>query len=307
VRDAVRSVRGLQSELVHHLDARQRGIAQDLAGLGTQLEDLLQMAGFNGEQAVKNVIKLAEQALFSDDALQRSVDEEVQPQTEQWRRGVGQVLDHFDSGVDYDGIMATAEETYARESQLAASVVSAGDEVNSFMRKAEGLSHKLMAAEEMKLAETIGRILRRGDLETGEKIARIRAAKTDAAKMRDVIAEKARLIAASQHGTDMSVDQQRSLLGELVERARSTLDASLNPPAPVELEIHRGKVITSMEQAQDALKESFLQLSSDEDALTDAMAHAANGTAWTLRNAVDSRVFHSGAWLDELERLATTA
>merc|ERR1719174_3651028 len=123
-------------------------------------------------------------SMRQDEELRMQVDTEVVPQTEHWRSGVGQVLDWFGLGVDYDAILAQAENSFAKNAALQGSVGSANGAVKSFLRMSQRLSEKLLAKEKKKMHDMMAAILADEDKTMEEKKAAIRAMRRKPKKSR---------------------------------------------------------------------------------------------------------------------------
>merc|ERR1719247_1678979 len=155
-----------------------------------------------------------------DNKLQEQVDTVVNPQTEHWRKGVGEILEFFGAGVDYDAIMNRAEEAFTKQQQLRMAIADANGEVDSYVRHAQRLAEELMEDEARKMQLEIAEIMNRDDLDASKKMELIRALQDEARRTQEIALSKARLIMSSQQGSALSLEQKRLLLRTLVERAK---------------------------------------------------------------------------------------
>merc|ERR1719326_1840063 len=103
-----------QHQLIKHIEERERSLVREMNDVQFQLQDMMRMAKYAGPEAFDDVMDLLNASAKQDEELKMQVDTEVVPQTEHWRKGIGEVLDWFGLGVDYDAILAQAENSFAK-------------------------------------------------------------------------------------------------------------------------------------------------------------------------------------------------
>lgn len=317
MRRAVQQLREEQRRTREHVGQRARVLDTDLLGLGDQLGTAAKLTAYQGADALSGVAELLNRSMATDDYLQTLVDTELEPQKQHWREGVGEVLDFFGLGIDYEAIMASANDQFHKDQQLRAAVTDANNEVSTYLRHARRLAERKLEADKRSLGRAIAATLQDQQMDAAEKTAHIRQLKEEAEKERQMTIEKAKLISASQQAGGLSLEAQQHLLETLVQRAKMAM-GTVAAPTVGELEARRSDLGGAMDHTHAALSGqgllgSLLQLSAEQDddraRLHASMERAASGhadapdAAPSLQSAVETRMQRSKGWMEQLDTL----
>lgn len=298
VRRGVQEVHDAQKEFVREVEARERKVQYELQDLHVQLEDMAALTEYAGPETINDIIGLVNNAMVQDDQLQQQVSFSLEPQTKHWREGVGTILERFGLGIDYDEILARAQEQFFKEVKLRNAMAEANGEVTTYMRHAQRVAEKALESEARKLDGAIADIMSNSEMDASEKAAAIRKLREEAEENRKLMLEKARLIAESQQAAGLSLEQQEALLNTLVERAKMAKRHAKNPPSREALAAEGDKAQQGLDRVRTALSPGSLlqvgttrplvKLSDDDDAIDALVPNLLTAPA-TAEAALDER------------------
>jgi hypothetical protein len=225
--------------LTQHIEEREQKVVGDLAGLQGELTTMTKMTEFSSAEGIGALNALIGEALATEDVLQSHVDTRIVPQSEYWRRGVGDTLEWFGLAIDYEKIMARADEAYQHEMQENSEVEGSRARAQQMLSSKLKFAEKAMAEERRALAREIGAVAKRTDLDAAQKMALIEQLRQESQAKEKLLMEKEQLMLQSEHASELSVEQQRELLATLVERAARARRLWANPPTHEELDAAR--------------------------------------------------------------------
>jgi hypothetical protein len=312
IRRKVAGVSNRQHSLVGHIQGRERTLQTDVDSAQVELERMLYMASkYQGPEAIVEMNRLLDAASNTSTALQGQVDSEVIPQTNKWRIGVGQILEYLGAGVDYDDIMRAAEEAFDKEQRLRNAASAASGQVDVYVRHAERIAEKALAEERRRLAANIRAVTQSSESNAASKIEKIRELNAKSKHLQQIMMDKARVIAHTQEGVALSLQQKQDLLGTLVERA-SRAGKQLEPPARFELSTKRELTDMVVQSTQDYFSDTPTSLLQEEetDGPASALLYGTNVTAGVnvshsaLAELEGERSREDNEWEKELQVLA---
>lgn len=300
-----------QRKLLAHVQHRASQVTEDLNGLGSQLSGMHEMAQFSGGEALSTLVALVNATAVSEARLRDAVDNQVTPQTDVWREGVNEVLEHFGLSLNYEQLLADANAAYEREKAVRKAIGEADLRVAYQVRRQQMISEKALEKERMAMRALVHEVLQNQEMDAAEKAQRIRQIQEEAAEKRAIVEEKAKLIAMSEQAAELSVDEQEHLLHTLVARAQHSQDNKLNPPSHDDNAVQRQALAQDMDHLGEELRgtakmSSLLQVSGEQDSVRRAMAGATageSGEAGQFQHAADAHADQSDAWLQDLSDL----
>jgi hypothetical protein len=300
IQNQVGDVRDTQMRVQRHIESREHELVEDLGGVHDELADMQRMAEYTNSSMVGSILNTLDKTMQQDDELQQMVDIEVQPQTDHWRDGVGEVFEHFGMGLDIEAIMAAAEEAFNKDQQLRMSAAAASGEVNIYLRNAQRLAEKALAESKRKLEEDIHAIMMNADLDAAAKAEMIRKLRAAHAEKELEMHTRAQQIVSSAAAAGLSLAQQQALLTKLVTAALASVD--VEPPSRADLAQRRIELRSALDTQESEFEKRAMQHSGS---LLQSDAAARVVSQAELAKLEGQRALEDSAWERELERMSS--